>query len=63
MHPALGRRVPTATGRDEMQVGVELAVSPMRVQDDDVATFEALPAEIAKELVHTADSTSHEFAQ
>jgi hypothetical protein len=35
----------------------------MRVQDDDVATFEGLTAEVAKELVHTADPTSHEFAQ
>jgi hypothetical protein len=46
-----------------MEVGVELTITPMRVQHDDVATFEALPAEIAKELVHTADPTAHEVAQ
>jgi hypothetical protein len=35
----------------------------MGVQDDDVATFEELTAEVAKEFIQTADPTSHELAQ
>ena len=63
MHPAFRLRVPTATGGDEMQMGVVLAVAPVRVQHDNVATFEALTAEVAKELIQTADPTSHQLAQ
>ena len=63
MHPALGRRVPAATGGDEMQMRVELAISPVRVQDDDVAAFEGLTAEVTKEFIHTADPASHQLAQ
>jgi hypothetical protein len=40
-----------------------LAVAPMCVQNDDVATFEGLTTEVAKEFIHTADPTSHELTQ
>ena len=63
MHPALGLGVPTATGGDEVQVGIVLTITPVGVQDDDVAAFESLPAEVAKEFIHTADPTSHQLAQ
>ena len=63
MHPALRLGVPPPARRDEMQVRVELAIAPVCVQDDDVAAFEGLTAEVAKELIHTADPTPHELAQ
>jgi hypothetical protein len=46
-----------------MKMGMVLTIAPMGVQDDDVAAFKGLTAEIAKELVHTADPTAHELAQ
>lgn len=63
MHPALGLWVPPPAGGDEMEVGIVLTVATVCVQNDDVATFEPPAAELAIEIVHTADPAAHEGTQ
>ena len=46
-----------------MQVRVELTITPMGMQNDDVAAFEGLTAEVAKELIALASLQGRSYSE
>jgi len=63
MHPVSRLLIPSATGGDDVQMRVILAIAAMGLDDDDVTAFEVLAADTAKDIIQTPDPTAHERAQ
>src|SRR5436190_14089546 len=63
MLPALPLAIIAPTGGDQMQMGMVLAIAPMRVEHRDGAPLECLPPDGAVEIVETLRPAAHERAQ
>jgi hypothetical protein len=63
MHPLSRLPIPAATGGDDVQMGVVLAIAAMGLDDDDVPACEILATDPAKDIIQTPDPTAHERAQ
>ena len=63
MHPLLGLLIPAATGGDDVQVGVVLAITAMRLDDHDVAARKGAATDPGKDIIQTASPTAHERTQ
>ncbi len=50
-------------GGDEMQMGMILAIAPMRVEHHDVASLQRLAPDLAQELLPALDAAAHQRAQ
>ena len=63
MHPLAGLRIPSATGGDDVQMGVVLAIAAMRLDDHDIAALEGATADSAEAIIQTPAPTAHEWTQ
>ena len=63
MHPLPGLRLPSATGGDDGQMGVVLAIAAMRLDHHDVATLERGATDPTEDIVSAPDPTTHEGTQ
>src|SRR5262245_53458943 len=63
MHPLLGPLIPSPTGRDDMQMGVVLAIAAMGLNYNDVATLERLATDTAEDIIQAPHPTTHEWTQ
>src|SRR5713226_7991169 len=63
MLPARALGIIAATGGEHMQMGMVLPITPMRVEDRDVAPLERLPLDGAIEIIQALPPTAHERAQ
>jgi len=63
MHPLSRLLIPSATGSDDVQMGIVLAIAAMRLDDDNVTAFEVLAADTAKAIIYTPAPTPHERTQ
>src|SRR5712691_10075872 len=60
MHPLVCLLIPSTTGRNDMQMRIVLAITPMRLDHDDIAALEGLAAHCTKEIVQALHPTLHE---
>src|SRR5437870_1903718 len=63
MLPARALGIITPTGGEQMQMGMVLAITPMRVEHRDVASLERLPPDSAVEIVEALRPTAYKRAQ
>src|SRR5947209_9342219 len=63
MLPALALAIIPPTGGEQMQMGMVLAIAPMRVEHRDGAPSERLAFDGAIEIIQALHSTAHERAQ
>ena len=63
MLPALALGIVTATGREQMEMGVVLPIAPMGVEHRDVAPPQRLAPDRAIEIIQALPPTAHERAQ
>ena len=63
MDPLPRLRIPSATGGNDVQMGIVLAIAAMRLDDHDVAALEGAATDPAEEIIQTPDPTSHEWTQ
>ena len=52
-----------STGGEHMQMGMILAITPMRMEDHDIAALEWLAFDGAVEIIQALDPTAHERTQ
>src|SRR5438128_9234147 len=60
MHPLVCLRIPSTTGRNDRQRRIVLAMTPMRLDHDDIAALEGLAAHCTQEIVQAFHPTRHE---
>ncbi len=60
MHPLLGLPLPSATGSDDVQVWVVLTISPVCLNNHNIAALEGFATDLAKELIQALDTAFHE---
>ena len=63
MDPLAGLRIPSATGGDDVQMGVVLAIAAVRLDDHDIAALEGAATDPAEAIIQAGDPTPHERAQ
>ena len=63
MHPLLRLPIPAATGGDDVQVGVVLAIAPMGLDHHNVAPLEGTAADAREDSVQARDATAHKRTQ
>src|SRR5919109_3541812 len=63
MLPALTRSIQAPTRGDQMQMGMVLAIAPMRVEHHNVAPPECLAPDCAIEIIQTLHPAAHERTQ
>src|SRR6266404_6529712 len=60
MHPLVCLRIPSTAGRNDMQMRVVLAITPMGLDHDDIAALEGLATHRTKEIVQALHPILHE---
>src|SRR5215831_6847138 len=60
MHPLVCLRIPSTAGRNDMQMRVVLAITPMGLDHDDIAALEGFATHCTKENVQAFHSALHE---
>src|SRR5712691_7098164 len=63
MLPARSLGIIAPTGGEQMQMGMVLAIAPMRVEHRDIATLERLAPDGAVEIIQALRPAAHERAQ
>src|SRR5947199_7889227 len=63
MRPAVSQPIVSPTGGEHMQMGMVLAITPVRMEDHDIATLEWLAFNGAVEIIQALDPTAHERTQ
>jgi hypothetical protein len=63
MHPLAGLRIPAATGGDDVQMRVVLAIAAMRLDNHNIAALERAATDSAEAIIQTPDPTAHERTQ
>src|SRR4029450_13940364 len=63
MHPRVCLRIPSPAGRNDMQMRVVLAITPMGLDHDDIAALEGLATHRTKEIVQALHPTLHEWTE
>jgi hypothetical protein len=63
MHPLVCLRIPSTAGRNDMQMRVVLAITPMGLDHDDIAALEGLATHRTKEIVQALHPTLHEWTE
>jgi len=60
MHPLLSLLIPSATGRNDVEMRIVLAIATMGLHHDDVAALELLVRYGAEKIIQAPDTTSHQ---
>src|SRR5216683_7278787 len=60
MHPLVCLRIPSTAGRNDRQMRVVLAMTPMGLDHDDIAALKGLATHRTKEIVQAFHPTLHE---
>ena len=63
MPPLAGLAIPSATGGDDMQMGIVLPIAPMGLDNHDVAALEGVATDSGEDIIQALDATTHERAQ
>src|SRR5262249_15696830 len=63
MLPAVSQPIVASTGSEHMQMGMVLAITPVRMEDHDIAPLEWLAFDGAVELIQALDPTAHKRTQ
>jgi DNA polymerase family A len=61
--PLLGLLIPSATGGDDVQMGIVLAITAMGLDDHDITTLESAATDPAIDSIQTAHTTAHKRTQ
>src|SRR5262245_55091129 len=63
MLPAVSQPIVASTSSEHMQMGMVLAITPVRMEDHDIAALEWLSFDGAVEIIQALDPTAHERTQ
>src|SRR5262245_8559071 len=63
MLPAVSQPIVASTSSEHMQMGMVLAITPVRMEDHDIAALEWLAFDDAVESIQALDPTAHERTQ
>src|SRR6266849_6161812 len=63
MHPLAGLAIPSATGGNDVQMGVIPSVAAMCLDNDDIAALESTATDPAEDVIQTPHPTAHERTQ
>ena len=63
MFPALPLTIIAPTGRDQMQMGMVLAMTAMRVEHHDRATSEGFASDVARDIIQALGAAAHQRTQ
>src|SRR5437016_10798459 len=63
MLPAVSQPIVASTGGEHMQMLMLLAITPVRMEDHDIAALEWLAFDGAVEIIQALDPTAHECTQ
>src|SRR6266851_130171 len=63
MHPLAGLAIPSATGGNDRQMGIVLAIAPMGLDHYDVAALEVTATDPCEDVIQARDATAHKGTQ
>src|SRR5918912_1705398 len=63
MPPKPGLLIPSATGGDDMEMGIVLPIAAMGLDHHDIAALKGMAADPCEDIIQALDTTAHECAQ
>src|ERR1700745_3340005 len=63
MLPAVSQPIVASTGGEHMQMGMVLAITPVRMEDHDIATLEWFAFDGGVKIIQALNPTAHERTQ